>query len=186
MADGDDIRMSEATDTKPGGGFSDILAPRLSVIFCGLNPALSAVRDGHNFSNGSNRFWRVLHLAGFTPALLRPEEEREILKYGLGLTTAVPRATKSAVELGAQDYRRAAPALEARIEALAPDNVAFLGKAAYAAIARRTNIDWGRQQDEFAGASVWVLPNTSGLNRAFTLEKLAEQFRELRSAIRPR
>lgn len=30
-------------------GLSEILTPGLSVVFCGLNPALSAVRDGHNF-----------------------------------------------------------------------------------------------------------------------------------------
>jgi TDG/mug DNA glycosylase family protein len=176
--------MSVAIDTSAAaGGFADILAPRLSVIFCGLNPALSAVRDGHNFSNRSNRFWRVLHLAGFTPELLRPEQERDILKYGLGLTTAVARATKSASELTTEDYRSAAPALERTIRELTPANFAFLGKAAYAAITPRTGVDWGRQPDRFAGASVWVLPNTSGLNRAFTLERLVEHFRELRSTL---
>ncbi|EJC80217.1 G:T/U mismatch-specific DNA glycosylase [Rhizobium leguminosarum bv. trifolii WSM2297] len=175
--------MSAVIDaTARVNGFSDILAPGLSVIFCGLNPALSAVRDGHNFSNRSNRFWRVLHLAGFTPDLLRPEQEREILSYGFGLTTAVPRATKSASELTSQDYLSAASALERKIRELAPDNFAFLGKAGYAAIAARATVEWGRQPDKFAGASVWVLPNTSGLNRAFTLERLAEHFRELRSA----
>jgi hypothetical protein len=44
---------------------SDILAGGLDVIFCGLNPALTAAVAGHNFSNGTNRFWTVLHLAGF-------------------------------------------------------------------------------------------------------------------------
>ena len=42
---------------------SDILASGLDVIFCGVNPALTAAVDGHNFSNRSNRFWPVLHLA---------------------------------------------------------------------------------------------------------------------------
>lgn len=55
-------------NTAPAAGLSEIMAPQLSVVFCGLNPALTAHRDGHNFSNRNNRFWRVLHLAGFTPA----------------------------------------------------------------------------------------------------------------------
>jgi hypothetical protein len=38
---------------------SDILAGGLDVIFCGLNPALTAAVAGHNFSNGTNRFWTV-------------------------------------------------------------------------------------------------------------------------------
>lgn len=167
----------------PASGLSEILAPGLSVVFCGLNPALSAARDGHNFSNRSNRFWQVLHLAGFTPRLLRADEEREILKYGLGLTSAVSRPTKSASELKHHDYVSAAPALESKIGEFGPANLAFLGKAAYAAISLRAQVEWGRQSDEFAGASVWVLPNPSGLNRAFNLARLTEHYRELRSAL---
>jgi TDG/mug DNA glycosylase family protein len=44
----------------------DIVAPGLSVVFCGLNPGLSAAASGHHFVGRSNRFWRTLHLAGFT------------------------------------------------------------------------------------------------------------------------
>ncbi len=164
-------------------GLAEILAPRLSVIFCGLNPALSAQRDGHNFSNRSNRFWRVLHLAGFTPRLLRAEEELEMLQYGLGLTSAVSRPTKSASELKKSDYIAAAPVLEDKIRKLAPANLAFLGKAAYAAISLRTDVDWGKQPKAFAGTSIWVLPNPSGLNRAFDLVKLTEHYREVKFEI---
>lgn len=143
----------------PRAELSEILTPGLSVVFCGLNPALSAVRDGHNFSNPSNRFWRVLHLAGFTPRLLRADEERALLQYGCGLTSAVSRPTKSASELKKQDYLSAAPVLETKIRKFAPANLAFLGKAAYAAISLRANVEWGRQPEEFAGAGVWLLPN---------------------------
>lgn len=169
--------------TAQASGLSEILAPGLSVVFCGLNPALTAAQDGHNFSNRSNRFWRVLHLAGFTPRLLRAEEEREMLDYGLGLTSAVSRPTKSANELKKRDYITAAPALEEKIRKLAPRNLAFLGKAAYAAISLRAQVDWGRQADEFAGASIWVLPNPSGLNRAFDLARLTEHYSEMKLAI---
>ena len=172
------------TDVTPQtAGLSEILAPGLSVVFCGLNPALSAARDGHNFSNPSNRFWKVLHLAGYTPRLLRADEEREILRYGCGLTSAVPRPTRRASELVSKDYVSAAPVLESKIRAFAPANLAFLGKAAYAAISLRADVDWGRQPDAFAGASVWVLPNPSGLNRAFSLTRLTEHYLELRSAL---
>lgn len=173
----------QAETVAQSSGLAEILAPHLSVIFCGLNPALTAHRDGHNFSNKSNRFWRVLHLAGLTPRLLRAEEEREMLRYGLGLTSAVPRPTKSASELTKRDYITAAPALEEKIRKLAPGNLAFLGKAAYAAISLRAQIEWGRQPDVFAGASVWVLPNPSGLNRAFDLARLTEHYREMKLAV---
>src|SRR5579871_3462441 len=48
----------------------DILAAGLDVIFCGINPATTAAASGHNFSNSNNRFWKVLHLAGFTDTRL--------------------------------------------------------------------------------------------------------------------
>jgi TDG/mug DNA glycosylase family protein len=169
--------------TLPKAGLSEILAPGLSVVFCGLNPALSAARDGHNFSNPNNRFWRVLHLAGFTPRLLRADEERELLQYGCGVTSAVSRPTKSANELKRSDYVGAAPALENKIRKFAPANLAFLGKAAYAAISLRADIEWGRQPTEFAGAAVWLLPNPSGLNRAFSLARLTERYLELRETL---
>ncbi|MHC2485224.1 G/U mismatch-specific DNA glycosylase [Rhizobium leguminosarum] len=180
----DDAASADLDDpdasTMPKAGLSEILVPGLSAVFCGLNPALSAVRDGHNFSNPSNRFWRVLHLAGFTPRLLRADEERELLQYGCGLTSAVSRPTKSASELKRQDYLSAAPILENKIRKFAPANLAFLGKAAYAAISLRADVEWGRQPETFAGAAVWLLPNPSGLNRAFTLTTLTEHYLELR------
>ncbi|WP_427146639.1 G/U mismatch-specific DNA glycosylase [Rhizobium leguminosarum] len=171
---------SPDASTMLGAGLSEILAPGLSVVFCGLNPALSAVRDGHNFSNPSNRFWRVLHLVGFIPRLLRADEERELLQYGCRLTSAVSRPTKSASELKRQDYLSAAPVLENKIRKFSPANLAFLGKAAYAAISLRADVEWGRQPEKFAGAAVWLLPNPSGLNRAFTLTTLTEHYLELR------
>lgn len=167
-------------------GLSDVLGPGLSVVFCSLNPALTAVRDGHNFSSPSNRFWRVLHLSGFTSRLLRADEERELLKYGCGITAAVSRATKSASELRLDDYKRATPLLEAKITKFAPANLAFLGKAAFAAISARADCDWGRQSEVFAGANTWVLPNPSGLNRAFGLDRLTAYYRDLKAEIQPR
>jgi TDG/mug DNA glycosylase family protein len=111
---------------------------------------------------------------------LAANEEWELLDYGLGLTSAVARPTRSASELKRHDYLRAVPALESKIGTLAPARLAFLGKAAYAAINGDASINWGRQPGLFAGASVWVLPNPSGLNRAFDLARLVEHYRELR------
>jgi TDG/mug DNA glycosylase family protein len=167
----------------PAERLSDVLAPGLDVVFCGLNPAATALRDGHNFSSPSNRFWRALHLAGFTPRLLRAEEERRLLDYGCGLTAAVGRATRSAQELSRGDYRLAAPTLESRVEEYAPRFLAFLGKAAYASLSGLPSVEWGPQRAVFGGARVWVLPNPSGLNRAFSLPALVELYAALRKAL---
>jgi double-stranded uracil-DNA glycosylase len=164
-------------------GLPDIIAGQLSVLFCGINPGLAAAASGHHFEGRANRFWRVIHLAGFTPEELRPEDDRRILVYGCGLTTVVDRPTAAADELSKQDFVDAAAGFEAKLATYAPRFVAFLGKAAYAALTGTRDIAWGRQAIALQGATVWVLPNPSGRNRAFTLEQLVEAYRELRLTV---
>lgn len=157
----------------------DLLAENLSVVFCGINPGMRAARNGHHFDGNGNRFWRTLHLAGFTPVQLRPEEDRRLLDYGCGSTAVVSRATASAGELGAHEYRAAAAELTRKIERFRPAYIAFLGKTAYAAMRGQRQVDWGEQADTFGGAKVWLLPNPSGLNRAFSLDALVQAYRAL-------
>ena len=160
----------------------DLLRKDLDVVFCGINPALSAARAGHHFSNPNNRFWRVLYRAGFTPHLIQPENDRTILQYGCGLTAAVERPTVSASELTSHEFREAAGELKRKLRRYRPRYLAFLGKPAFAAIFRKGSVKWGQQFMRFGGAEVWVLPNPSGLNRAFSLEELVSTYRDLRTA----
>ena len=162
----------------------DILAKGLDVVFCGLNPAAPAAADGHNFSSRSNRFCRVLHLAGFTDVRLEPHEERRLLDYGCGITAVVRRPTRSAGEIAPDEYRQARTDFEARMRRYAPRALAFLGKSAWAAMMGRPQAAWGRQAESFAGSIAWVLPNPSGLNRSFTVDALTGAYAELRIAVR--
>src|SRR5687767_15375087 len=77
----------------------DVIAPGLRVLFCGINPGLYSGATGHHFARPGNRFWPTLHQAGFTPRLLAPAEERELLIFGYGITNLVSRATDEAEEL---------------------------------------------------------------------------------------
>jgi double-stranded uracil-DNA glycosylase len=163
----------------PSGSY-DVLATDLAVVFCGLNPSAKAEASGHNFGSASNRFWRALHLAGFTPHVIAAEEDRMLLRFGCGITAAVGRATRSAGELRRSEFRDAAAAFERKIAHYRPGVLAFLGKSAYAGMSGRRELDWGSQTREFGGARVWLLPNPSGLNRAFTLDALVEFYRSLR------
>lgn len=161
----------------------DLLAPGLSIVFCGINPGLRAAATGHHFAGRGNRFWRALYLAGLTPELLDPEHDRLLLQYGYGLTTAVARPTARADELSRAEIEAEALQFEAKIRRYAPDVIAFLGKAAICAMSGARDIEWGPQTARFGGARAWVLPNPSGLNRAFSLEALAAAYSELRSAV---
>ncbi|MCZ7167087.1 mismatch-specific DNA-glycosylase, partial [Salmonella enterica] len=83
---------------------------------------------GQHFANRSNRFWRTLHLAGFTPHEIFPENGRTLLHYHCGLTTVVERPTASTSELARHEFKAAAAAFEQKIRHYRPRCVAFLGK----------------------------------------------------------
>src|SRR5476651_2356557 len=85
-------------------GLPDILEHGLRVVFCGLNPGVDAAVAGHHFLGRGNRFWPVLHLAGFTPQQIAPQDDRSVLQYGVGLTAAVGRATRRAEEIRADEF----------------------------------------------------------------------------------
>lgn len=163
-------------------GLEDILAERLAVIFCGINPGVLAAAQGHHFAGRGNRFWRTLHLAGFTPREVRPEDDRTLLQYQCGLTAVVERPTARADQLSPHEFVAAAADFERKIIRFAPRCVAFLGKAAYAGLSGQREVTWGLQAKTFGNAAVWVLPNPSGRNRAFTQDQLVEAYRELRIA----
>jgi double-stranded uracil-DNA glycosylase len=157
----------------------DIIAGRLKVLFCGINPGMSAAATGHHFAGRSNRFWRVIHLAGFTSKELLPENDRTILEYGCGLTTVVKRPTARADQLSSMEFTAAAAGFEQKIARHAPRFVAFLGKAAYSGLSGQRDIAWGLQATRMEGAAIWILPNPSGRNLAFTLDRLVEAYRQL-------
>ncbi|MCV7225461.1 G/U mismatch-specific DNA glycosylase [Mycolicibacterium komossense] len=165
---------------------ADILAPGLDIVFCGLNPALSAAGpdlQGHNFSHRSNRFWPVLHLAGFTDVRLAPQDERRLLEYGCGISAVVSRPTTRADEVRPEEFRQARPEFEVKMRRYAPNVIAFLGKRAFATMIGSPDIGWGRYPEPFAAATAWVLPNPSGLNRRFSLTALVDAYSDLRSAM---
>jgi len=160
-------------------GLEDILADQLDVIFCGINPGMTAAAQGHHFAGRSNRFWRTLYLAGFTPEELRPENDRTILQYRCGLTAVVERPTARADQLSLHEFIAAAADFEQKILRHAPRVVAFLGKAAYSALTGQREIAWGLQPQTFGNAKVWILPNPSGRNLAFSLDQLVDAYHQL-------
>jgi double-stranded uracil-DNA glycosylase len=164
-------------------GLPDVISASLNVLFCGINPGMRSAALGLHFATRSNRFWRVLYLAGFTPRQLEPHEACVLLDYGCGITSAVARPTVSAAELSRADYIAARPVFSRKIAKYRPRYLAFLGKAACSVFFGQPNLSWGLQPLTLSGSAVWVLPNPSGLNRAFTLRKLTVAYRELFDAV---
>jgi double-stranded uracil-DNA glycosylase len=160
----------------------DIIQPGLKVLFCGINPGLYSGAVGHHFARPGNRFWPALHASGFTQRLVSPFEERELLENGLGITNIVDRATGAADELAGEELQAGARRLESKIKRYRPAIVAFLGIAAYRVAFNRKEAHIGRQTEKLAGATIWILPNPSGLNAHYQSARLAELFAELRAA----
>lgn len=161
----------------------DVVAPGLSVLFCGINPGLYSAATGHHFARPGNRFWPALHRSGFTPRQLRPAEQEELLAYGLGVTNIVARATARADELTRAELRVGARTLTNLVARYAPEVVAVAGISAYRTAFERPKAVMGEQEERIADARLWVLPNPSGLNAHFQLDRLAAEFAVLREAV---
>lgn len=157
---------------------TDIITNNLTIIFCGINPGIKSAADGHHFSGRSNRFWKVIHLAGFTPYQIEAINDVSILNFGYGLTTAVARATSRADELSKEDFENSLEEFKTKMGKFQPKYIGFLGKAAYKAFSGKKQITWGQQSEYFCGAMIWVLPNPSGLNREFTIDDLVSSYGE--------
>lgn len=160
----------------------DVIAPGLTVLFCGINPGLYTAWSGHHFAGPGNRFWPTLHAAGFTDRRLLPSEERELLARGYGVTNVVARATATAAELAPDEYVAGGRALERKVRRYAPRILAVLGVGAYRTAFARPRATVGEQPEPLGGARVWVLPNPSGLNANYQKDDLARLFRVLRLA----
>jgi TDG/mug DNA glycosylase family protein len=156
------------------------VAPGLDVLFCGINPGLVSAARGHNFARPGNRFWPALHGAGFTPRLLKPEEDGDLPRFGLGVTNVVDRPSGGAHDLTDDELRAGARNVEELVHEYRPRVLAVVGIGAY-------RIGWGRPkatvglQDEKIGeTAVWVLPNPSGRTAHYQLPDLIRLFGELR------
>lgn len=160
----------------------DLVAEDLAVLFVGINPGLYSGATGHHFARPGNRFWPALHGAGFTPRLISPFEEHELLRYGLGITNFVRRATATAAELREDELREGAARVVALVQKVRPRFVAFLGVSAYRVAFAAPDVNIGQQPERLDDAIVWLLPNPSGLNAHYQLPQLIERFAELRAA----
>ena len=162
----------------------DVIAPDLRVVFCGINPSLYSAAVGHHFARPGNRFWPALHGAGWTDRRLDPTEDRELLRCGCGLTNTVTRSTARADELTAEEIMAGADRLRRTVARYRPRCIAFLGLGAFGIAFGVTGRRPGPQPERIGKASLWALPNPSGLNAHYQLPDFVALFRALRIGVR--
>lgn len=174
---------SEDLAAAAGKTIADVIAPALDVLFVGINPGLYSAAIGHHFGRPGNRFWPTLFASGFTPRLLSPYDEEQLLPLKLGITNVVARASARADELADDELVAGGRTLHAKVKRFAPRYVAVLGVTAYRVAFARRGAVTGLQPDTIETAAAWVLPNPSGLNAHYQADRLAELFGRLRAAV---
>ena len=162
----------------------------LRLLFVGINPGLWTAAAQAHFAHPGNRFFKALHAAGITPQALDvsagfdDRSRAALVGRGIGITNLVGRATARADELDAEELRAGAACLEAKVRAWKPRVVAVVGIGAYRTAFGRRSAALGRQEERWAGAEIWALPNPSGLNAHYQLDELAAHYRQAAAAPR--
>ena len=170
-------QVSAATATVP-----DLVATKLKVLFCGINPGLMSSAMGFHFARPGNRFWPAIHLAGYTDRILHPSEESELIPRGYGITNIVRRPSANAEELTREELLSGGEDLRLRVLELQPRILAMLGVTAYRTAFRQPKAVVGLQDLLIGDTKIWVVPNPSGLNAHYMLGDLAKLYEEVRLA----
>lgn len=71
----------------------------------------------------------------------------------------------------------------ALVERFRPTFIGIAGVTAYRAAFGRPGTKIGPQQDMLGPSRLWVLPNPSGLNASWQMDRIAEEFARLRKAV---
>jgi len=166
----------------------DYLREGLEIVSVGLNPSENSVRAGFYFATPQNRFWKAFNGSGLAPEPLMPgaaSVEKLFRQYGIGFTDVVKRPTRGGATLRANDFRRWAPVLREKLLRFAPRIAWFHGKQAYGNYLRyaegiNAGVSWGRQSRGVGDTLVFVTPNPSPANAAFSLAELIRWYRELK------
>jgi TDG/mug DNA glycosylase family protein len=161
-----------------GKPLRDAITQGLTILFVGINPSLYSAAVGHHFGRPGNRFWKVLHKAGFTETQLQPAQDRLLLKKGMGITNVVNYATAKEEELTDDQIAAGKRKLIAKVKRARPRAVAILGKGVYAR-AFGTKAAWGRQAETIGNSEVWLLPNPSGRS-TLPVSRLIRMYKALR------
>jgi TDG/mug DNA glycosylase family protein len=153
---------------------------RPDILFVGINPATYSAQHGHYYARSTNRFWWALHASGLIPVPLSPQDDARVIDFGLGLTDLVKRPTPSAAEVGGGEFAAGRRVLAAKIRRVQPAIVCFNGLTGYQHFFHEPTQP-GRQQRQYQGAGVFVVPSTSARNAAYPRHVILSYFQELKA-----
>jgi double-stranded uracil-DNA glycosylase len=144
----------------------DHLEKGLRLLFIGFNPSVRSAETGHHYANRNNRFWNILYQAGITDRKYEPNEDRDLLKEGIGFTNIVARPTKAAADITREEYIEGAKLLREKLAHYQPRIACFVGKGVYQQYGKVKQTNWGIQKSPITiNVLEFVAPSSSGLVR---------------------
>ena len=167
----------------------DYIDDQLKILSVGLNPSIPSINLGYYFANPRNRFWKAFEQARIIDEeLIIDSSVHKFLmeKYSIGFTDVVKRPSRMGHELRAEDFKRDAPNLRNKIEHFQPKIVWFHGKVAISKFMQygygvKEIWQWGINDIDSIKAKVYVTPNPSPANAAYSLDDLTCWYQSIRN-----
>jgi len=164
----------------------------MRLLSVGLNPSIPSVKAGFYFANPRNRFWKALNACSFFSEPLEPSlASCQYLHqhYYIGQTDLVKRPTVGCKDLTAADYRAGSARLHTLITQLQPHTIWFHGKLTcqkYIQYSENKNREtlWGLQIWKINACPVFVSPNPSPANAAYSLEDIRDSYQTILQSIK--
>jgi len=134
----------------------DYLGPNLDILSIGLNPS----------------------------TISKSAHEKLLRESKIGFTDVVKRHSSMGKDLRASDYKLWSPKLKELILENRPRICWFHGKVAFLkymtyAENKKLTIEWGLQSLSIGGSEVFVTPNPSPANAAYSLDAITDWYKEL-------
>lgn len=173
----------EQLEAHRGDTVPDLVGDDIRLVFVGINPGLWTAASGAHFAHPGNRFYKAMFAAGITDEVLDVTDGFDdrsrgaLTDRGIAITNLADRATAKASELDDDELRAGVDEVRRKVERWDPAVVAFVGITAYRTAFGERGADVGRQDRTVGGATVWALPNPSGLNAHYQVADLARLYR---------
>ena len=160
----------------------DRIQPGVRVLFVGINPGVRSSLTGHHFAGYSNRFWKLLYDARLVPEPITFVDDDRLPTWGYGITNLIARPTAGIDTLRREEFAAGRARVARRVRRYRPAVVALVGVTVFRAMFpnHKGAVSLGLQLECLSGAAVFVLPNPSGRNAAFSYAEMLAAFRALR------
>jgi double-stranded uracil-DNA glycosylase len=160
----------------------DRIRPGVRVLFVGINPGVRSSLTGHHFAGYSNRFWKLLYDSRLVPEPITFVDDDRLPMWGYGITNLIARPTAGIDTLRRDEFAAGRARVVRKVRRYQPAVVALVGVTVFRAMFpdQKGAVSLGLQLERLNGAAVFVLPNPSGRNAAFSYAEMLAAFRALR------